>query len=66
MNGWDLFTWLNRAVLAAAAITIFGFFLRDAKGILTGKRSMPRPGKRKRSRTQIPIAPSGALAFGQS
>ena len=47
MNGWDLFTWLNRAVLAAAAITIFGFFLKDAKGILTSERSDAESGQAK-------------------
>ena len=39
MNGWDLFTWFNCVVLAGAAIVIFGLFLKDAKGILTGHRS---------------------------
>ena len=39
MNGWDLFTWFNCAILAAASIAIFGFFLKDAKGILTVHRS---------------------------
>jgi hypothetical protein len=39
MNGWDFFTWLNCVFLAVAAITIFGFFLKDARGILTGERS---------------------------
>jgi len=39
MNGWDLFTWFNCAILAGAAITIFGLFLKDAKGIFTGHRS---------------------------
>jgi hypothetical protein len=34
MNGWDLFTWFNCAVLASAATIIFIFFLKDAKGIL--------------------------------
>lgn len=38
MNGWDFFTWLNAVVLAGAALVIFGFFLRDAKGILIGQR----------------------------
>jgi len=38
MNGWDLFTWLNALVLAGAALVIFGFFLRDAKGILIGQQ----------------------------
>ncbi len=39
MNGWDLFTWFNCAVLAGTAIVIFGFFLKDARGILAGDRS---------------------------
>jgi len=39
MNGWDLFTWFNCAVLAGTAIVIFGFFLKDARSILTGDRS---------------------------
>jgi hypothetical protein len=39
MNGWDLFTWFNCVVLAGVAIIIFGFFLKDAKGILVGDRS---------------------------
>ncbi len=38
MNGWDLFTWLNAAVLAGAAVIIFSFFLRDARGILIGQQ----------------------------
>ena len=39
MNGWDLFTWFNCAVLAGTAIVIFGYFLKDARGILTGDRT---------------------------
>ena len=34
MNGWDLFTWLCAVALAATAVVIFGFFLRDAGSIL--------------------------------
>ena len=45
MNGWDLFTWFNCVVLTTAAITIFGFFLKDAKGILTGERSDAESGQ---------------------
>jgi hypothetical protein len=37
MNGWDLFTWFNSALLAVAAVVIFLFFLRDAGGILSGQ-----------------------------
>ena len=33
MNGWDVFTWLSSATLAASALVIFGFFLRDARSI---------------------------------
>jgi hypothetical protein len=39
MNGWDLFTGFNCVLLAAAALIIFGFFLKDARGILNGERS---------------------------
>jgi hypothetical protein len=39
MNGWDLFTWFNCAVLAGTAVVIFGYFLKDARSILTGQRS---------------------------
>jgi hypothetical protein len=39
MNGWDLFTWINCVILAGVAIVIFGFFLKDSKGILGGDRS---------------------------
>ena len=39
MNGWDLFTWFNCVMLATAAFAIFCFFLKDAKGMLTGNRS---------------------------
>ena len=38
MNGWDLFTWISSGVLAVSALLIFGFFLRDAGGILRGER----------------------------
>ena len=34
MNGWDVFTWLSAAALAASGIVIFVFFLRDAGKIL--------------------------------
>ncbi len=36
MNGWDLFTWFNSALLAGAAVVIFILFLKDAGGILSG------------------------------
>jgi len=45
MNGWDLFTWLNAAVLAGAAVVIFSFFLRDARGILIGQQSTDEDGQ---------------------
>ncbi len=34
MNGWEIFTWFCAVALAASAVVIFGFFLRDARGIL--------------------------------
>ncbi len=33
MNGWDLFTWINALVLAASAVVIFAYFLRDARAV---------------------------------
>ena len=45
MNGWDLFTWFNSAVLAGTAVVIFGFFLKDARSILTGGRSAVEDGQ---------------------
>lgn len=35
MNAWDIATWLAATALAASAVGIFGFFLRDARSILT-------------------------------
>jgi hypothetical protein len=37
MNGWDLFTWFNSALLGGAAVVIFFLFLKDAGGILSGQ-----------------------------
>ncbi len=37
MNGWDLFTWFNCALLAGSATVIFLLFLKDARGILSGQ-----------------------------
>ena len=37
MNGWDLFTWFNCALLAGSAVVIFLLFLKDAGGILSGQ-----------------------------
>ena len=34
MNAWDIVTWLSAFLLAASAVGIFGFFLRDARSIL--------------------------------
>ncbi len=34
MNAWDIFTWICAIALAVSAVVIFGFFLRDARGIL--------------------------------
>ena len=36
MNGWDLFTWINVVVLGGGSLVVFGFFLRDVKGVLRG------------------------------
>jgi hypothetical protein len=47
LSGWDLFTWFNCVVLTVAAITVFGFFLKDAKGILTGERTDAESGQAK-------------------
>ena len=37
MNPWDAVTWLAAVALAAAAVGIFGFFLRDARSIFDRK-----------------------------
>jgi len=34
MNPWDVVTWLSAVALAASAVGIFVFFLRDARSIL--------------------------------
>ncbi|MBW2289193.1 MAG: hypothetical protein JRG80_03565 [Deltaproteobacteria bacterium] len=34
MNAWDVVTWLSAVALAASAVVIFWFFLRDARSIL--------------------------------
>jgi len=34
VNAWDIFTWICAIALAVSAVVIFGFFLRDARGIL--------------------------------
>jgi hypothetical protein len=34
VNGWEIFTWICAIALAVSAVVIFGFFLRDARGIL--------------------------------
>lgn len=38
MNPWDFVTWLASVALAVSAGVIFGFFLRDARGILQRER----------------------------
>jgi len=38
MNPWDIFTYLMVVVLAGGALIIFGFFLRDLKGVLKGQK----------------------------
>ena len=39
MNGWDLITWIAAVLLAGSAVTIFVFFMRDAREIF--KREEP-------------------------
>ena len=34
MNPWDVFTWICSVALAVSGVVIFGFFLRDVRGIL--------------------------------
>jgi len=34
MNAWDVVTWLSAVALAARAVVLFWFFLRDARSIL--------------------------------
>jgi hypothetical protein len=34
VNAWDIVTWIAAIALAVSAVVIFGFFLRDARGIL--------------------------------
>lgn len=41
MNPWDVVTWLSAVALAASALVIFVFFLRDARSILD--REMHHP-----------------------
>jgi hypothetical protein len=35
MNPWDVLTWVAAVALAGSGTVIFGFFLRDAREILT-------------------------------
>jgi hypothetical protein len=35
VNAWDFVTWLSAVALGASAVVIFGFFLRDARSILS-------------------------------
>jgi hypothetical protein len=41
MNAWDVFTWFCSFGLGLSAIVIFGFFLRDAGGIIRGDNRDP-------------------------
>ena len=36
MNRWDLLTWVMVVVLAVGSLAVFGFFLRDVRGVLRG------------------------------
>jgi hypothetical protein len=38
VNVWDVVTWIAAALLAGSAITIFAFFLKDARKIFQGER----------------------------
>ena len=42
MSGWEIFTWFSAIALAVSAVVIFGFFLRDARGILHLRRRSAR------------------------
>lgn len=39
MNLWDLITWLSAVALAASAVIIFVFFLRDAGEVFAREQS---------------------------
>lgn len=45
MNGWDLFTYISAVLLAGSAVTIFIFFMKDARKIFRGDRSDPDDGE---------------------
>lgn len=34
MNPWDVLTWFCSIALAVSGVVIFGFFMKDARGIL--------------------------------
>ena len=56
MNGWDVFTWLCSLALAASALVIFAFFLRDAGSILN--REMHDADAEPETESGEPTAPS--------
>ena len=58
MNPWDFVTWLSSVVLAASAVVIFGFFLRDARSILN--REMRDQGEEPESSSSSESAAGGA------
>ena len=49
MNPWDAVTWLAAVALAAAAVGIFGFFLRDARSIFDREMRDPDAGSKNSS-----------------
>ena len=58
MNGWDFFTWLCAVLLAASAVGIFAFFVRDAGSILN--REMHDEGEEPESSSASASAAGGA------
>ncbi len=44
MNPWDVFTWVCSVALAGSGVLIFGFFLRDVRGILRRELHQPEDG----------------------
>lgn len=38
MSGWELFTWINVAILAIGSVTVFAAFLRELPRLLRGSK----------------------------
>jgi len=43
MNGWDLMTYFSSVGLGLSAVVIFGYFLRDARGLINPPEQEPEP-----------------------